>query len=225
MAHSILVVEDEIKLCKSLCEYLDHEGYESHGINHGDDVISWFKENNPSMILLDLMLPGKDGITLCRELRQFSDVPIIMLTARTDEIDRLLGLELGADDYLCKPYSLREVVARVKAVLRRVDARANPTANTGPTLQINEANYHVQYDEKNTELTAVEFQLLKALFNQAGRIFSRDALMEKVYNDDRIVSDRTVDSHIKKLRKKLAEIAPDIQFIHSIYGVGYKFDV
>lgn len=225
MSDLILVVEDEEKLAQSICDYLAHENFNHHAIHNGSEVIPWVETNSPNLILLDIMLPGKDGISICREIREKSDVPIIMLTARTDEIDRLLGLELGADDYVCKPFSLRELTARVKAVLRRYQATPNAAACSNKDLQLNKANYHVAFAERSIELTAVEFGLLETLFSQAGRIYSRSELASKAYQDDRIVSDRTVDSHIKKLRKKLAEVAPDEQFIHSIYGVGYKYEV
>ena len=224
MSDLILVVEDEVKLAQSVCEYLQHQSYTTHAIHNGGEVIDWVKDNAPKLILLDLMLPEKDGISICREIREFSNIPIIMLTARTDEIDRLLGLELGADDYVCKPFSLRELAARVKAVLRRF-APQPELVDDANSLKINKANFNIKFGEKSTELTAVEFNLLEALSKQPGRIYSRSELASKAYHDDRIVSDRTVDSHIKKLRKKLVAIAPEIQFIHSIYGVGYKYEV
>ncbi len=224
MTGTILVVDDEQKLANSLCEYLAHQHYANHAIYHGDEVVDWVKQHDPSLILLDLMLPGKDGVQICQEIRAFANMPIIMVTARIDEIDRLLGLEVGADDYICKPYSLREVVARVKAVLRRYDPDPLSQAAT-PKLKVNKANFQVNFEDKMAELTAVEFKLLATLSDNMGRIFSRDQLIDKAYLDNRIVSDRTIDSHIKKLRKKLANIAPDIQFIHSIYGVGYKYEI
>ncbi len=178
------------------------------------------------------MLPGKDGLEVCKEIRQFSPIPIIMLTARVEEIDRLLGLELGADDYICKPFSPREVVARVKAVLRRgqvmpsdvlgMAGHSNP--NTA-LLELDRDRLVVRAGQQEITLTLVEFELLATLKQQPGRIFGRDQLMNKVYSDNRIVSDRTIDSHIKKLRKKLSEILPDQELIHSVYSVGYKFEV
>lgn len=222
MTEMILIVEDEKKLADSLCEYLLHQQFATHVIYHGDEVVDWVKQNNPHLILLDLMLPGKDGVTVCKEIRACSNIPIIMVTARTDEIDRLIGLEIGADDYICKPYSLREVVARVKAVLRRFIPQDHVPS---PNLQINKANFHVTFESKTVALTAIEFRLLETLSDHAGHIYSRDQLADKAYDDNRIVSDRTIDSHIKKLRKKLTDISPEIQFIHSIYGVGYKYDV
>jgi two-component system response regulator BaeR len=145
-----------------------------------------------------------------------------MITARVEEIDRLLGLELGADDYICKPFSPREVVARVKAVLRRsADSSAEPSS-TG--LHLDESRYIAQIDDTNLDLTAVEFQLLKLLFAKPGHLFSRQQLMDNLYNDQRIVADRTIDSHIKKLRKKIATVCPNVDMIHSVYGVGYKYE-
>ena len=166
------------------------------------------------------MLPGKDGLTLFREIRQTSNIPIIFITARVDEIDRLLGLELGADDYICKPFSPREVVARVKAVLRRL----SPQPVLDAILTLNENTYKVHYQEQDIELTAVEFQLFKVMYDRPGQIFSRQKLMDSIYNDHRIVSARTIDSHIKKLRKKFNQVNDKEDIIYSVYGVGYKYE-
>ena len=164
------------------------------------------------------MLPGKNGIELCKEIRQFSNVPILMITAKVDEIDRVLGLELGADDYICKPFSAREVVARVSAVLRRTQT----VTNISHALTLDEHRIMVSFQQQNTVLTSVEFQLLKMLADKPDRIFSRDQLMQNMYSDSRIVNHRTIDSHIKKLRKKLAEISEGKDWIESVYGVGYR---
>ena len=158
---------------------------------------------------------------LCREIREFSMLPIIMVTARVEEIDRLLGLELGADDYICKPFSPREVVARVKAVLRRTET-AGTQMDTG--LSLDESRILAQWHGKDMNLTAVEFHLLSILASEPGRIFSRGQLMNRIYPDHRIVSDRTIDSHIKKLRKKIDAVAAGQELIHSVYGVGYKYE-
>jgi len=223
---TILVVEDEAKLAKLLYDYLVQAGYQAHIIDNGLDVNEWVKQNQPDLILLDLMLPGKDGMEICKDIRQFSEVPIIMVTARVEEIDRLLGLELGADDYVCKPYSPREVLARIKAILRRV--QGTPINNMGKAsvygFELDESRYKASIHGKVLALTAVEFQLLKILLSDPGRIFSRDQLMDHIYDDHRIVSDRTIDSHIKKLRKRLAEVLPEKEIIYSVYGVGYKFE-
>jgi len=222
MSTNVLIVEDEIKLASLLTDYFTQAQFDNHSIHHGDEVIDWVKSNPVDIILLDVMLPGKDGMQLCKELRQFTDIPIIMLTAKVEEIDRLLGLELGADDYICKPFSPREVVARVKAVLRRTQSTVNPTEQVEHQLYLDEAQYQVSYQGTVLDLTAVEFQLLKPLYKDPGRIFTRDQLMSNMYDDNRIVSDRTIDSHIKKLRKKLAKMSPDHELIHSVYGVGYR---
>lgn len=219
-ADSILVVEDEERLNKLLCEYLQQAGYETQSLFSGDDVSSWARANDPALILLDLMLPGKNGLDICKEIRNFSDVPLIMVTARVEEIDRLLGLELGADDYICKPFSPREVTARVKAVLRRSLGKIQ----SKHVVELDSERYVATVRGKALELTAVEFQLFKILYDKAGRIYSRDQLMEHIYTDQRIVCDRTIDSHIKKLRKKISAAAPDLEIIRSVYGVGYKYE-
>jgi two-component system response regulator BaeR len=167
------------------------------------------------------MLPGRDGLAICREVRAFSTVPIIMVTARVEEIDRLIGLEIGADDYVCKPFSPREVMARVKAVLRR--AAGAPVAGDCP-LRLDEDRLEAHAGGRAVALTAVEFRLLKILSAEPGRIFSRNRLMDGIYPDHRVVSDRTIDSHVKKLRRKLEAAAPGLQLIHSVYGAGYKVE-
>jgi two-component system, OmpR family, response regulator BaeR len=218
----ILIVEDEPKLASLEADYLHHAGFQTHCLSQGLAVVPWFKDNGADLVLLDLMVPGRDGLDICRDIRSFSQVPIIIVTARIEEIDRLLGLEMGADDYICKPFSPREMVARVKAVLRRLQPQAAITAEQ--TLKLYPQSFKVQYDGQEIELTAVEFQLLHALYQHPGRIFSRSRLMDLIYQDQRIVSDRTIDSHIKKLRKKLAELIPGKEVIHSVYGAGYRYD-
>ena len=218
MAHSILIVEDEIKLANLLADYFKLTDYEPHLIHNGNEVIAWVKQHQPKAILLDIMLPGKNGIDLCKEIRQFSNIPILMVTAKVDEIDRLLGLELGADDYICKPFSPREVVARVKAVLRRTQT----IECNVDTLQLDEHRFTVGFHQHTVTLTSVEFQLLKPLANKPERIFTREQLMQNMYSDQRIVNNRTIDSHIKKLRKKLADISDGKDWIQSVYGTGYR---
>lgn len=220
----ILIVEDELKLAHLQADYLQNAGFTVDCINNGSEVSPWFKANHTDLIFLDLMLPGCDGLVICREIRAFSNVPIIMITARIEEIDRLLGLELGADDYICKPYSLREMVARVKAVLRRKQAQAEPLSGTASNLKLNPHNFRVLANGHEVELTSVEFQLLQAMYQKPGRIFSRSKLMDLIYPDQRIVSDRTIDSHIKKLRKKMADLMPEQELIHSVYGAGYRYE-
>lgn len=214
----VLIIEDEPKLAQLVAQYLEREGFSWTHIADGSEVMPWLGEHDTDLILLDLNLPGKDGLTLCRELRTQGNIPIIMTTARVDELDRLLGLELGADDYLCKPYSPRELVARVKAVLRRVQM----PSTSGDVLQLNEAHLSVSLNGQTLALTSVEFALLKRLADQPGRIFSRDHLMDNIYPDHRVVNDRTIDSHIKKLRRKLEQLDPKTEWIESVYGAGYR---
>jgi two-component system response regulator BaeR len=217
----ILIVEDEVKLATLLKDYLERNGYKTSMIQNGDQVTSWMERNQPDLVLLDLMLPGRDGMAICKDIRRNSQLPVIMITAKVEEIDRLLGLELGADDYICKPFSPREVVARVKAVLRRSDG-GEKLEDKG--LKLDMDTYKATIDGNDLDLTAVEFQLLKVLSDQPGRIFSRAVLVDKIYSDGRVVSDRTIDSHIKKLRKKIDVQLPGVELIHSLYAVGYKFE-
>jgi len=221
MSQKILIVEDEQRLADLHRDYLQQTGYETEWLADGMTVVPWVRQNSPDLIMLDLMLPGKDGLEICKEIRSFSNVPIIMVTARVEEIDRLLGLELGADDYICKPFSPREVVARVKTVLRR-SSQDSPQEKS--ILTLDQERYQATVRGQKLDLTAVEFQLLSILALHPGRIFSRNQLMDRIYTDRRIVCDRTIDSHIKKLRKKISSVAQDLELIHSIYGVGYKYE-
>lgn len=226
MTDCILIVEDEERLARLVADYLTAAGYGTEILADGTLVADWVRAHQPALVLLDLMLPGRGGLDLCRDLRAFSQVPIIMTTARVEEIDRLLGLELGADDYVCKPYSPRELVARVKAVLRRTQAAA-PGAKAGgeaSALTLDASTLRVHWRGRAIELTAVEFSLLATLHAAPGRIFSRERLMERIYRDHRVVSDRTIDSHVKKLRRKLDDLAPEQELIHSVYGVGYRYE-
>jgi len=217
----ILIVEDEPKIARLLEDYLhSHAGFRTRAVHRGDEALERFRQDSPDLVLLDLMLPGVDGIEVCKQIRIVSQVPIIMVTARTEEIDRLLGLELGADDYICKPFSPREVVARVKAVLRRTQQPPlQPTAG----LKLDRERFLAELDGRPLDLTPVEFALLEALHARPGRVLSREQLMDMMYSDYRVVSDRAVDTHIKNLRKKLAAMAPESELIESVYGVGYRF--
>jgi two-component system response regulator BaeR len=217
----ILIVEDEPKLASLLADYLKASGFEIFTLSEGTQVEDWVRGNKPNLIILDIMLPGRDGMEICKDIRIFSRVPIIMVTARIEEIDRLLGLELGADDYICKPFSPREVIARVKAVMRRTrDGQAIQARG----LVLDEHTYRATLHGRDLELTAVEFKLLKLLVEHAGRIFSRQQIMEKIYQGERFVCDRTVDSHIKKLRRKIETVDPQTTLIQSVYSVGYKLE-
>ena len=226
MAERILIVEDEDKIADILHEYLIHDGFTTHRLQRGDEVLPWLLTNraNPTdLVVLDLMLPGQSGFEVCRALRANSvtrNTAIIVTTARVDEADRLLGLGLGADDYICKPFSPREVVARVKAVLRRTRTETEPTA-AGLTLDL--SRWQASWNGEDLGLTAIEFRLLKQMTDHPERIFTREQLIDAMHSDDRIVADRTVDSHIKKIRKKIAEVAPGRELIRSVYGLGYKY--
>ena len=223
LAESILIVEDEEKLAGLLRDYLAQEGYAVSVMHRGDEVEPWLRAHPADLVLLDLMLPGKSGLEVCKALRrdEFAHLSVIMVTARVDEVDRLLGLELGADDYICKPFSPREVVARVKAVLRRAKRGAS-APDSG--LALDDAAFKASLAGRDLGLTAIEYQLLKVLAAHPGRIYTRDQLIEAMYRDERVVSDRTVDSHIKKIRRKIAAVQPERELIHSLYGVGYKYE-
>ena len=217
----ILIVEDEAKIASLLRDYLEKiGGYQTHWVARGDEAVQVFAEVSPDLVLLDLMLPGLDGLEVCKAIRLKSQVPVIMVTALVEEIDRLLGLELGADDYICKPFSPREVVARVKAVLRRVNAFEDGALLSG--LQIDEDRHSASINNMQLKLSPVEFALLSRLAANPGQVFSRDQLMSAIYSDYRIVSDRTVDTHVKNLRHKLTDAAPGTDLVESVYGVGYR---
>jgi two-component system response regulator BaeR len=220
MTDPVVIVEDEVKIARLLRDYCEQAGYPSIMIHDGDEALHWLQNNRARMVLLDLMLPGTDGLTICQNLRKHSEVPVIMITAQVEEIDRLLGLGLGADDYVCKPFSPREVIARMKVILRRVEKEVS----TVRELVLNEDSLEVSFADRSVELTAVEFRLFKTLFDSPGRIYARDHLMSHIYADNRIVSDRTIDSHVKKLRKKLLELGVANDPVCSVYGVGYKYE-
>ena len=222
IGQDILVAEDEVKIARVLRDYLSKVGYRVACLERGDLVVPYVRQKQPALILLDIMLPGLDGMEVCREVRKFSEVPIIMITARVEEIDRLLGLELGADDYVCKPFSPREVVARVKAVLRRVYAPpADKTLVAGEVTLIPET-HQALVGGQELKLTPCEFNLLKTLLSHPNRIFSRNELINVVQGYDFEGYERTIDSHIKNLRKKIAGCLPGKGVISTIYGVGYK---
>jgi len=219
----VLVVEDEPKLGQLLVDYLQAANYRTHHLLRGDEVLEWVKQTPPDLMLLDLMLPGVDGLTLCREIRRFSELPVIMVTARTEEIDRLLGLEIGADDYICKPFSPREVVARVKTILKRCK-RTPEEAQKASLLVVDEKRFQASWDNTTLDLTPAEFRLLKTLAHEPGKVFSREMLLNHLYDDYRVVTDRTIDSHIKNLRRKLEALDADQPFIRAVYGMGYRWE-
>ena len=219
----VLVVEDEPKIAKLLVDYLIQASYPTHHIGNGEEVVPWVRNHDPRLILLDVMLPGMDGMSICREIRGFSDVPIVMVTARVEEIDRLLGLELGADDYICKPFSPREVVARVHAIMRRVASQKLPDGKY-LGIVVDQRKHRAHVNGHALDLTPMELRLLGVLLQNPGRVYSRNQLMDRVYKDSRTVSDRTMDSHIKNLRRKVREFIPGEEVIRTVYGVGYKLE-
>lgn len=227
---TILVVEDEQKIADVLQDYLKASNYETVHIDHGDAVMGTLNALQPDLVILDVMLPGKDGLELCREIRQISTVPIVMITARVEEIDRLLGLELGADDYICKPFSPREVVIRVRNILRRVDiGKHNEQVSDGDPIKYRGIELSFDRQQCITNgmelvLTSVEFRMLYEMARHPGIIYSRDSLMSIAYQDGRVVTDRTIDTHIKNIRKKFRDVLSDTELIHSIYGRGYKVE-
>ncbi len=224
MKQHILIVEDESKIAGLLRDYLEQSGFSTAILARGDEVIPRVKKRPPDLMLLDLMLPGMDGMEVCRELRKFSNIPVIMITARVEEIDRLLGLELGADDYICKPFSPREVVARVKAVLRRVLPRpADPKITAGPIV-LDKDLHQASIDDAPLNLTPSEFGRLHVLMAAPNRVFSRNDQLNKVQGYDFEGYDRTIDTHVKDLRKKIAERLPGHEVIGAVYGVGYRLN-
>ena len=220
----VLIVEDEKKLADILIAYLNKEQFRVTHYESGSGVSDWVKNNQPNIILLDLMLPDVNGKDLCKEIRQFSTVPIIMVTAMIDEIDRLIGLELGADDYVCKPFSPKEVVARVKAVLRRSEGDFNQ-GEIYDAFEVNDETYSIKLLGDRLDLTPVEFRLLKMFIQSPGRVFNRDQILDNIFEDGRIVLDRTVDTHVKNLRHKLKTASPEHDYVRSVYGIGYSFEI
>ena len=220
MSARIFIVEDEPTLAALVADYATAQGYRPTVFGDGSAALAAIRSNCPDMLVLDLMLPGLDGLALCRAVRSYSDVPIIMVTARVEEIDRLLGLDSGADDYLCKPFSPRELMARMKAILRRANACA-PAA----VCVVDAAARRISIMGHPLDLTPSEYQLLAAMTRRRGQIFSRAQLLDLARHDSLDVTDRAVDSHIKNLRRKIAAVVPELEAIGSVYGLGYRFDL
>ncbi|WP_413700912.1 response regulator [Psychromonas sp. KJ10-10] len=222
---TILIVEDETHIAEVLIAYCQNTGYLVKHLNSGAGVISFVKENSVDLVLLDLMLPDIDGLEICKQVRTFSQLPIIMLTAKSEEIDKLLGLEFGADDYICKPFSPREVMARIKTVLRRVvnstEKDANLIKHSGFKMKTDE--YEVSFKGEFLDLTPREFLILKLFLENCGRVFSRVEILDHAYKDTSDISDRNIDTHIKNIRKKINKISDNEASIESVYGIGYKF--
>ena len=215
----ILIIEDEAKIAALLRDFLSSDGHRVSLLSDGNEAIAWIRAQNPDLVLLDLMLPGRDGLSICRELRTFSTVPVIMITARVEEIDRIVGLDLGADDYICKPFSLREVVVRVRGLLRRASSATTADAE----FMLDPVRFEARFRGQQLTLTVAEFRLLNTLVAQPGRVYSRAQLLDLLYLDHRVVTDRSIDTHVKNLRRKLLDVAPDTDPIQTVYGAGYKY--
>lgn len=221
----LLIVEDEPDIAEILKDYLAREGYRVSLLDRGDRVIPFIKKENPSMVLLDIMIPYMDGKTICKEIRKFSDIPVIMITAKVEEIDRIIGFELGADDYICKPFSPREVVVRVNAVLRRTLQKISDKILTEGLIQLNKTSRITTINGNELNLTPSEFDILSVLMGSPNRVFTRSQLIEKVQGYSFDGYERTIDFHIKNLRKKIAVHLPGEKIIQSAYGYGYKMVV
>jgi len=219
----VMVVDDDAKTVELIRLYLDRDGYRVLTANNGLDALRLARDSCPDLIVLDLMLPDVDGFEVCRVLRRESDVPIIMLTARTTDQDKLAGLDLGADDYVAKPFSPKELVARVRAVLRRLPGERGPEEVKSGRLSMNLATHEASFDGRPLNLTSVEFKLLGLLAKEPGRVFSRASLIEEALGYDFEGFDRTVDVHILNLRRKLESDPSHPDHIKTVYGVGYKF--
>jgi two-component system, OmpR family, response regulator BaeR len=220
-ARPVLVVEDDPKIARLLLDYLQADGLAAEAVGDGALALERIRAQPPAAIVLDLMLPGLDGLAVCRAVRAFSDVPIVMLTARIDEVDRLLGLDSGADDYVCKPFSPREVIARVKAQLRRAEGRLVAAA---VPWTVDDDALRIAWRGHWLPLTPLEFRMLRRLLAQPGRVFSRAQLLDGLRPELREVSDRAIDSHVKNLRRKIQAVEPGCDCIAAVYGVGYRFD-
>lgn len=226
MKYKILIVDDDENICELLRLYLEKEGYETVVANDGEQAVSFAQKYSPDLILLDIMLPRLDGWQVCREIRKFSETPIIMITAKGEVFDKILGLELGADDYITKPFDTKEVVARVKAVLRRSNDKNKKQISEVKfhKLRINLTNYELEVDGKEIATPPKELELIYHLANNPNRVYTRDQLLDEVWGFDYYGDSRTVDVHVKRLREKLENIS-DEWALKTVWGVGYKFEV
>ena len=227
MGMKILVVDDDINICDILRMYLEREGYEVKTANDGAEGVAAFKRFDPDLVLLDIMLPQKDGWQVCREIREISSKPIIMITAKGEVFDKVLGLELGADDFIVKPFDTKEVTARVKAVLRRSAASGSKESDETlrfDNMEISRAKYELKIAGKAVDVPPKELDLLYFLASNANRVFTRDQLLDKVWGFDYLGDSRTVDVHVKRLREKLEGVS-DKWILKTVWGVGYKFEI
>jgi len=216
----VLIVEDESMIAAQVAKYITREGYQPIILNSGEKVIETVKQQLPDIIILDVMLPMKDGISCCKEIREFSDTPIIMLTAKKTENDRVVGLQAGVDDYVCKPFSAKELMLRIKVILKRAGI-TNKVEDSG--LILDKDGFLLKHQSNEVKLTNLEFSLLKLLMHKPGRIYSRELILELAYNNNRDISDRAIDSHIKNIRKKIRKLNIEKNVIETIYGAGFRF--
>lgn len=224
----ILIIDDDVNICELLRLYLEKEGFSTQTATDGLKAVEVFKSASPDLVLLDIMLPGLDGWQICREIRKFSQVPIIMLTAKGETFDKVLGLELGADDYITKPFEPKEVIARIKAVLRRTTAPQGSSANdvkevSFDKLTVNLSNYELTVDGKQIDTPPKELELIFHLASNPNRVFTRDQLLDEVWGFEYYGDSRTVDVHVKRLREKLEGVS-DKWELKTVWGVGYKFE-
>lgn len=227
MATKVLVVDDDINIVKLIKLYLEKEDFTVCTANNGKEALDVFKAEKPDIAVLDIMMPEMDGNQLCREIRKTSELPIIMLTAKGETFDKVLSLELGADDYMVKPFEPKELIARIKAILRRTEAKSNTAKNdtiSFDKLEVSLANYEVKIDGKIMEIPPKELELLYFLGSNPNRVFTREQLLEEVWGFDYFGDSRTVDVHIKRLREKLEGVEANWA-LKTVWGVGYKFEV
>ena len=231
MSASIALVDDDRNILTSVSIALQAEGFAVRIYSDGEAALRAFAENAPDLVVLDIKMPRLDGMEVLRRLREKSQIPVIFLTSKDDELDEALGLAMGADDYIAKPFSLRLLIARIRAILRRTEARAVPISEEKPAaerlvrgrLDMHPARHKVRWYGKEVVLTVSEFMILEALAQRPGFVKSRDQLMDAAYHDDVYVDDRTIDSHIKRLRRKFRQVDKEFKAIETLYGVGYRF--
>ena len=231
MSASIALVDDDRNILTSVSIALQAEGFAVRIYSDGEAALRAFAENAPDLVVLDIKMPRLDGMEVLRRLREKSAIPVIFLTSKDDELDEALGLAMGADDYIAKPFSLRLLIARIRAILRRTEARAQPVSEEKPPaerivrgrLDMDPARHKVRWDGADVVLTVTEFMILEALAQRPGFVKSRDQLMDAAYHDDVYVDDRTIDSHIKRLRRKFRQVDKAFKAIETLYGVGYRF--
>ncbi len=227
MATKILVVDDEMNICEIIRTYFEKEGYEVKTANDGVEGVNFFKMYDPDLVLLDVMMPKKDGWQVCREIREISQKPIIMITAKDDVFDKVLGLELGADDFVVKPFDMKELSARIKAVLRRSairDVAGDDEVIKFDNIEISKQKYELKLNGRSVDIPPKELELLYFLASNYNRVFTRDQLLDKVWGFDYLGDSRTVDVHVKRLREKLEGVS-DKWVLKTVWGVGYKFEL